>query len=388
MIVFKTYADIMKRQFPVVILYATILILLLSILSNTTQEKTFTGYEQTKVRIAVFNYDTDSELIDQLLSYLTEYCELVTISDQWQGQLDALYYRDVYSVLTIPTGFTQKIMNNEEVKLEITSLENTQEACYVNQAVNAYLDYVKFYILLDSTMEIQEVLKSVNEMVDTKVQVVSAGVESVNEENAQVNKYYNLLGFVLFVCIIVVVCSAMGAYQKRNIDKRHMIAPLPTASLNLQLLLANLVYTYMYTLLFLALFLAIGNEKGLHINTVFYWLNTFAYATSILFFAYFLTYWLKNKRMISVIANTIGLVLACMSGVFIRQEYLNEKLVKLASLMPVYWYIHGNDIIMRLSKSHIAQSVALAKTIGIQLLFAAMFCCLVLVVSKLDAQRK
>lgn len=388
MIVFKTYADLMKKQFPVVVVYAAILVTLFFILSNTSQEKTFTGYEQTKVRIAVFHHDEDSEVVEQLLSYLTEYCEFVTILEQWEGKLDALYYRDVYAILTIPSGFTQDLMNNKDAKLELNSLTNTQEACYVNQAITAYLDYVKLYHDLYPTMQMKEVLQKVNSTINTTVQVVNAGDDSVKEENADVNYYYNLLGFVLLACIIMVVCSAMTVYQKGTIYKRHRISPLPQTSMNLQLLLGNVVYTYMYTLLFLALFLAIGNEKSFTINTLLYWLNTFAYTTSILFFAYFLSYRIKNKRMISIIANTIGLILAWISGVFVRQEYLTEKLVKVASITPVYWFIRGNDIIMKLSDHQAAKLLPLAKTIGIQLMFAVTFCSLILVGAKLDATRQ
>ena len=388
MTVFKTYADLMKKQFPVVIVYAAILMILIFILSNTSQEKTFTGYEQTKVRIAVFNHDEDSEVMEQLLSYLAEYCEFVTVPEQRQEKLDALYYRDVYAILTIPSGFTQDLMNNKDAKLELNSLKNTQEACYVNQAIMAYLDYVKFYFNLYPTMQIEEVLQKVNSTINTTVQVVNAGDDSVMEENADVNYYYNLLGFVLLACIIMVVCSAMTVYQKGTIYKRHMISPLPQTSMNLQLLLGNVVYTYMYTLLFLALFLTIDSEKSFTINKLLYWLNTFAYTTSILFFAYFLSYRIKNKRLISIVANTIGLILAWISGVFVRQEYLTEKLVKVASITPVYWFVHGNDIIMKLSDYQVTKLLPLAKTIGIQLMFAATFCSMILVSTKLDATRK
>lgn len=388
MIVFKMYADLMKKQFPVVIVYAVILMSLFFVLSNTSQEKTFTGYEQTKVRIAVFDHDRDSEVVEQLLSYLTEYCEYVTIPERWEGKLDALYYRDVYAILTIPSGFTQDLLNNKEAELELNSLTNTQEACYVNQAITAYVDYVKLYYNLYPAMQMKEVLKKVKSIMDTSVQVVNAGNDGVKEETADVNYYYNLLGFVLLTCIIIVVCSAMTEYQKETIYKRHMISPLPLTSMNLQLLLGNVVYTYMYTLLFLALFVAIGGEKSFTIHTLLYWVNTFAYTASILFLAYFLSYRIKNKRLISIIANTVGLILAWISGVFVQQEYLTEKLVKVASITPVYWFVHGNNIIMKLSDNQVAKLLPLAKIIGIQLMFAATFFSLVLVGAKLDETRQ
>lgn len=391
MIVFKNYANIIKKQFPIVLIYIAVLMLLLNIMENTTQEKTFTGYEQTKVRVAVFNQDEETTMVKNLIRYLEEYCEVVEIADQWKSKLDALYYRDVYYVVTIPSGFSKYFLEDERVHLEVSCVAKSKEANYVDQALDAYLDYMRLYHSIYPKRTSAQLSYMVNAVMKTSVDVDNGGFsqeDTVKKENVQLNFYFNLLGYILLACIVMVVCTAMTVYRREHINRRHSFAPISPMSLNVQLLLGNLAYSYLFTFLFLAIGIALGNERNLSIRTMLYWMNTFAYATSIIFFAYFLAYRMKNKTMINMIANTVGIVLAVISGVFIRQEYLSEKLIQIASVTPVYWYVRGNDSILRMTNFGVEQMLPLGAFIGIQILFAAAFFSLVLVGTKLDETRK
>lgn len=387
MIVYRNYVELMKKQFPIVLVYAAILITLVLVLSNTTQEKTFTGYEQTKVRIAVFDED-ETVMTASLQRYLKEYCDFVTIDGDYESQMDAIVFREVYYILTIPSGFTEHFLSEDSVSLTARSVDASKESTYVNQIVNAYLDKIQLYHAIDSEADIGQLVSDVEKILPTKAEVIKAGDDSVKEENAETNYYFNLLGFALLGCIIIVVCTAMTAYRKQDIYKRHEVSPISPLSMNLQLLLGNMVYCGLYTVLFLALGIALGNEQELNLRILLYWCNTLAYAASILFFAYFLAFRLKHRLMINVIANMVALVLSVISGIFIRQEYLPGNLIKVSTITPVYWFVRGNDTIMKLSEYSFGELLPLFFIIGIQLLFSGAFFSLVLVGAKIDDVRK
>lgn len=386
MIVFKNYVELMKKQFPIVLAYAAILVTLVLVLSNTTQEKTFTGYEQTKVRIAVFDED-ETMLTASLRRYLEEYCELVTIDEDYENQMDAIVFRDVYYILTIPYGFTEHIFEEDSKSLTVRSVDDSKETIYINQIINAYLDKIIWYHTMTPEEDLNQLIEHVERILHINAEVIMAGDDTVKEENAETNYYFNLLGFVLLGCIIIVVCTAMAAYRRQDIYKRHIVSPISTTNMNLQLLLGNLVYCALYTVLFLALGIALGNEQEFNLRILLYWFNTLAYATSILFFAYFLAFRFKRRLMINVIANMVALVLSVISGIFIRQEYLPENLIKVSTITPVYWFVRGNDTIMKLSEYSVGELLPLLSIIGIQLLFSGAFFSLVLVGAKLDDAR-
>lgn len=69
-------------------------------------------------------------------------------------------------------------------------------------------------------------------------------------------------------------------------------------------------------------------------------------------------------------------------GVFVPMDVMDKSVLKFAQFLPVYWYEQVNDI---LSRHHALSPDLLGKVrmgMGIQLLFAAAFICLILVVSR------
>ena len=68
----------------------------------------------------------------------------------------------------------------------------------------------------------------------------------------------------------------------------------------------------------------------------------------------------------------------------VRQKYkdMDKPVLKVAQFLPVYWYEQVNEI---LSRHHSLTPELLGKvqiSMGIEVLFAAMFMCLILVVSR------
>ncbi len=387
MIIFKTYMDIMRRQIPIVLLYVGLLVLLMQVFSNVTLEKEFGNYEHSKVRIAVFNYDQDGLISKGLVSYLNEYCEILSIKDSSNDLQELLSYRMVYYILTIPTDFSENFMKKDGNNLSVSSLENTKEASYVNQAVDIYLDYVTLFLSQYPNHPLVEILAMVDVATHSPIQVIGTKEDAIIEESVVMNQNMNLTGFILMICITIIVCSAMYTFRTDAVYKRHVVSPIPPSMMNFWLLLGNAACTYLYTLLYLAILFVLSEENAFNLRTLLYWGNAFIYITSIMFFAYFFALCLKRKRMIHVIVNITGFSLAILSGVFIRQEYLVEGIQRISSLTPMYWFVSGNDMIMKLNEYNMEQVVPIVKVYGIQILFSMAFLCLILVRFKVDSER-
>ena len=98
--------------------------------------------------------------------------------------------------------------------------------------------------------------------------------------------------------------------------------------------------------------------------------------------AYLIGLFMKNNNMLNGITNIVSLGMCFLSGVFVPINIMDKKVLKIAQFLPVYWYEQVNDI---LSRHHSLNPELLGRVrmgMGIQLLFAAAFVSLILVVSR------
>ena len=134
MIVFKTYFKILKRYKWTVLLYTAIL-LAFGIFNMHSSENSM-SFSPEKPDICIVNEDHDSDLTDQLISYLEKHCHLVNIGQDRMD--DAVFYRDVHYVIYIPDHYGQDVLQGKEPVLDIKSTGDYQ-ASLVEMVLERYL---------------------------------------------------------------------------------------------------------------------------------------------------------------------------------------------------------------------------------------------------------
>lgn len=83
-----------------------------------------------------------------------------------------------------------------------------------------------------------------------------------------------------------------------------------------------------------------------------------------------------NKYAITAIANVLSLGLSFISGVFVPQDYLSDKVLNIAKFSPVYYFV-------RINNQDIISFADMGFDLAIQLLFALAFLLLGLYLSKI-----
>ena len=74
-----------------------------------------------------------------------------------------------------------------------------------------------------------------------------------------------------------------------------------------------------------------------------------------------------------MVANVAGLGMAFLGGVFVPLSMLGDGVIKIAHLIPAYWYIRAAEWV----DSDLGSSkIELFEFYGVQLLFAAAFLCM------------
>ena len=114
----------------------------------------------------------------------------------------------------------------------------------------------------------------------------------------------------------------------------------------------------------------------------YFMVNTLLMLIVALSLSYLIGMFIPNSNILSGVANLVSLSMCFLCGVFVPMDVMDKSVLKFSQFLPVYWYEQVNEI---LSRHHTLTPELLRKiqvSMGIQMLFAVVFVCLILVVSR------
>ena len=91
--------------------------------------------------------------------------------------------------------------------------------------------------------------------------------------------------------------------------------------------------------------------------------------------------------MLSGIANILSLGMCFLCGVFVPMNVMDRNVLKVSQFLPVYWYENVNETLG--SYSHLTGEAAVSvwKGIGLEAMFAMVFVCMILAVTRYQRQK-
>lgn len=386
--VFKTYFKIIKTQIISILIYAG-LFLALTILFTSNIGENKDQFEVKKVPVMVLNEDGENDLTRGFLSYLEGYVSFVEPKDGEAAIRDALYYREVSYILTIPKGFQENFLDDSTVKLIKQTAPDSMEAITIDTAIDNYFNIARVYqkhMPGASTTEISEYVKA-NLQEQTQVHLNTKQKDAFVTGNSQNKFYFNYLGYIIIAVFIASVSTVMFSFHGLDIRRRHYASPITSRNMNGQLLFANLIFVIIYLILFIVAGYILNKNRALNVNTVLFWLNALTFGIVTLSISYLIGISVKSKKAISALSTAVSLGLAFLSGMFVPQEFLGAPVLKVASFTPAYWFVKANEEIELLNASSWSQISRVASFMAIQLGFAAAIISIALVVSKRKRQQ-
>ncbi len=385
--VFKTYFKLLKKNWVPILIYTVLFLSVTILISGNNIENT--RFEASKVRTMIVNEDGESEFVKNFLEYLEGYAEFVETKESEEARRDSLFYRETKYILTIPRGFTEDFLKNGDVRLVKEAVPDSAEALSIDNAVNNYLNMARRY--LDYIPDVS--MASLNAYVVGNLKEEAVVSINMKEEDAVANSnnfnmnYYNYLGYIMIATFITGVSLVMLSFHGLDIRRRHSASPLSNRNMNLQLILANLIYVFGFLLLFIITGYILNKEHIINGNTWMTWLNAAAFTVTALSISYLVGIAVKNRRAVSAIATGLSLCLAFLSGIFVPQQFLGATVLKFASFTPTYWYVKANSSISTLSSFSWTDLSGVIGYIAIQIGFAAAIFSIALVVSKRKRQQ-
>ena len=86
---------------------------------------------------------------------------------------------------------------------------------------------------------------------------------------------------------------------------------------------------------------------------IIYMINSFSFTMCATSMAFLIGTIITKKEAITGIVNVVALGSSFLCGAFVPVQYLPEAVLKIAHILPTYWYIQNNEITRTLEKINI-----------------------------------
>lgn len=341
--VYKAFFKVIHKNLGQIMIYVVVFMVLAVLMSTTYTPPGSTDFTETKVNVAFINHDEDSPLVIGLKNYLGTHANLVDLPDDTQKLQDALFFRNVEYIVTVPNGFTEDLMAGKKVQLQKTTVPDSTSSIYVDMLINKYLNTAKTYSTQLAGITQPELVAALNTDLShqASVSLINSTIESGNAEKS--GYYYNFLAYSLFAILILGVSAVMLVFNDPDLKKRNLSSPLKNRTMNLQMILGNLSFTMVAWFLMIFVSFFMYGSYMVTTNGLLLILNSFVFALTALSISFLIGNLVRSKAAMSAVSNVVSLGTCFIGGVFVPQYLLGNGVLTLASFTPTFWYVKANN---------------------------------------------
>ena len=380
--VFKVYFKIIKANMGQMSIYLIVFLAISVLYSTMATTKVEQSFSQTKTNVAFINLDENTALLTGFKEYLSKSANFIDIENNEDKLQDALFFRDVEYIVTVPVNFTKNFLQGKPVELQKTVVPNSTTRMYVDMSINKYFNMAKVYVNNIPGITEENLVKEISKgaSTETTVQLKSFGVKKQNNGFAVAS--FNYLAYSLFSVLILGVSSISMVFNNKNLKRRNLCSPMKNRSFNLQLIMGNLVFALASYGIMASFGFILNREHMMSYNGLLLCINALVFTIAALSISFLVGLLIKNRNAQSAIANVLALGFSFISGVFVPQEFLSDKAMAIASFTPTYWYVKANNAIGTLSNFNFDNLSPIFIYMLVELGFAMAIFSVALVVSK------
>ena len=376
MTVFKTFLKILNKNKFIIILYTLFLIFFGGFNMQTSESNI--NFVASKPDIMIVNYDEEKGITKDLIKYIEENSNVVDLKNNEDAINDALFYRDVNYVVYIPKNYNKDFMNGKNPEIEIKSTGDYQSS-FAEMLLSRYIKVANIY--QKSINNEEELISKINETLSKKSEVEITSKLDTNILS-KATFYYNFANYSIMACLIYVICLILASFKDIKIQKRTIISSTNYKTLNRQLLLSNSLFSIILWMIYVVLSFILVGDIMFSIHGIFYLINSFVFTICATTIALFIGNIVSNKNAISGIVNVIALGSSFLCGAFVPMEWLPDGVIKIAHILPSYYYISNNEILKTLEIINFNTIKPILLNIIIILSFSIIFIILTNIVSK------
>lgn len=376
MTVFKAFLKILNKNKFIIIIYTIFLIGFGGFNMQTSENNP--NFVASKPDIMIVNNDEKKGLTKDLIKYISNNSNIVELKNNEEAINDGLFYRDVNYVIYIPQNYHKDFMDGQNPTINIKSTGDYQSS-FAEMLLTRYIKVANIY---------QKRIKDENELIskinETLSKQSTVEITSKLDTNglAKATFYYNFASYSILACLVYVICLILASFKDLRIQKRTIISSTNYRKLNRQLLLSTSLFSLILWFFYITLsFILIGNIM-FSTQGIIYLVNSFIFTICATTMALFIGSLVSDKNAINGIVNVVALGSSFLCGAFVSMKWLPASVLKIAHILPSYYYIKSNETLKTLEKFNFNTLKPLIINMSIILGFAILFIILTNLVSK------
>lgn len=376
MTVFSTILKILNKLKGMLILYTVMLVSITAI--NQTSENKVTNFEESKPDMLIVNNDSKNDITDGFAYYIKKHANIKDIDTSNQDKInDAIFYRDVNFVIYIPENFGKDLKEGKEPSLKYKETGD-EYASYSRMLVEKYIKTVKTYKDYYSGRQLIEKVNNIVEN-DTKVQVKSSLDTS---KMSTMTAYFNFLNYALLAGCVYCITMILASLKQENVRKRTIVSSFNYRKYNRIVLFSNAIVIVAMWILYMILSLILFKDTMFTANGLAFVLNSLVFALCGLSIGFLIGNITTNKAAIGGIVNVVALGTSFLCGCFVPFEYMPDYVLKIAHVLPTYYFVANNQLIKTIESFNIDTLKPIFINVGVVLAFTVVFVILSNYISK------
>ncbi len=367
MIVFKTFLKVLNKNKFIVILYSAILIFFGAFNMQTSDSSQ--SFVSSKPDVLIVNQDEDKGITHNLIQYMEKHSKKIKVEKEEEAINDALFYRDINYVIYIPKNYREDFLSGKNPQMNIKSTGDYQ-ASLAEMLLERYLNVASTYQKVIS--EEEKLIEKMNETLSKKVDIeVTSKLDMNNLQRA--SYYYSFANYSILAGCVYIICLVLASFLEENVKKRTVISSMKEKEFNRKLLLSNGLFAFVLWLLYAVVSFFLVGDIMFTAHGICYLINSFLFCFCALTLAFLIGNLIHNKNAINGIVNVVALGSSFLCGAFVPAEFLPDFVLKIAHLLPSYYYINSNELIQKIEVISLDTMQPVILNMIILLLFSILF---------------
>ena len=227
----------------------------------------------------------------------------------------------------------------------------------------------------------QELIEKINETLAKQTEVeITSGLDTNQLSKAAF--YYNFANYSILAGCVYVICLILSSFKEEKIAKRTSVSSMNYKTHNRQLLVANTLLAIGLWIFYVLLSFILIGDVMLTKHGLMYMVNSFVFTICAVTIAFLIGNLVNNKNAINGIVNVVALGSSFLCGAFVPMEWLPDSVLKIAHILPSYYYISSNEMLKSLETFNFETMKPMLMNMGMILLFTIGFVIVTNVVSK------
>lgn len=338
MTVYKYFMKIAFKNRLVILGYAGIFFLLAIIGGSSTENKEI-QFVETELDIGIIDNE-NSELSRGLINYLKDKHNIVDTKEDEEYIKEQIFLEVADGVIVIPKGFDEYVINKRET-INLYKDDRKMGANYLEQQIDKYLIFANGNYQ-DGNFDLKNVKLALEKEVNVKT-IEDSRISKNTSINSWFKSYYNFTSYIIIGMYVSIIGLVMTEFKENKIKNRTKISSKKLVDVNMEIYLGQISLGAIITSVFVLGSLFINRRYLAEVDISKYIINIIVFSFSILCFTFLINNLTGNRFIINGIGTVVSLGTSFISGVFVPQEFLGDKVLNIAKLFPSYYFVRINE---------------------------------------------